>query len=150
MTELEQLCRDRGLRLTGQRRVVLQVLEQANDHPCTHEIHRRAIAVDGGRIGIATVYRALNSLTAAGLLTRHVFRDGQSGSMKACYERATKAPHPHLIDVATGEIVEVDDENLAGLLEAEARRMGFRLIEYRLKLFGRAERPIGRKEPAAI
>lgn len=47
------------------------------------------------------------------------------------------APHPHLIDVATGEIVEVeDDDSLARLIEEEARRMGFRLVEFRLKLFG--------------
>lgn len=130
MDRLDELCRERGLRLTEQRRIVLEVLEAATDHPCTFEIHRRASA--GRRIGVATVYRALNSLASAGLVTRHVFRDG-----KARYERTGGAPHPHLIDVATGEIVGVDDDGvLARLIEEEARRMGFRLVEFRLKLFG--------------
>ncbi len=130
MDRLEELCRERGLRLTEQRRIVLEVLEAATDHPCTFEIHRRASA--GHRIGVATVYRALNSLATAGLVTRHVFRDG-----KARYERTGGASHPHLIDVATGEIVEVEDDGvLARLIEQEARRMGFRLVEFRLKLFG--------------
>lgn len=130
MEGLEELCRERGLRLTEQRRVVLEVLDAATDHPCTFEIHRRASV--GRRIGVATVYRALNSLATAGLVTRHVFRDG-----KARYERTGSAPHPHLIDVASGEIVEVDDDgSLARLIEEEAERMGFRLVEFRLKLFG--------------
>jgi len=130
MERLEELCRERGVRLTEHRRIVLEVLEAATDHPCTFEIHRRASA--GRRIGVATVYRALNSLATAGLITRHVFRDG-----KARYERAGTPPHPHLIDVSTGEIVEVEgDGELTRLIEAEARSMGFRLVEFRLKLFG--------------
>ena len=127
MERLEELCRERGLRLTEQRRIVL---EAATDHPCTFEIHRRASV--GRRIGVATVYRALNSLASAGLVTRHVFRDG-----KARYERTGGAPHPHLIDTATGEIVEIEEDgSLARLVEEEAGRMGFRLVEFRLKLLG--------------
>ena len=133
MTELERLCRERGVKLTGQRRLVLDVVEASTDHPCTHEIHRRVVGQDR-RIGVATVYRTLNKLVAAGILTRHVFRDG-----KARYERSGRAPHPHLIDVATGTIIEVDDEGLARLVEEEARRMGFHLIDYRLKLLGAFE-----------
>ena len=130
MDRLEELCREHGVRLTEQRRIVLEVLESATDHPCTFEIHRRASV--GHRIGVATVYRALNSLSSAGLVTRHIFRDG-----KARYERTGGAPHPHLIDVATGDIVELEDDgDLARLIEQEARRMGFRLVEFRLKLFG--------------
>ena len=130
MERLEDLCRERGVRLTDQRRIVLEVLEAATDHPCTFEIHRRASV--GRRIGVATVYRALNSLATAGVVTRHVFRDG-----KARYERAGKAAHPHLIDVATGDVVEVEDEGeLTRMIEEEAHRMGFRLVEFRLRLFG--------------
>lgn len=130
MERLDELCRERGVRLTEQRRIVLEVLEAATDHPCTFEIHRRAST--GRKIGVATVYRALNSLTAAGLATRHVFRDG-----KARYERAGKAAHPHLIDVSSGNVVEVDEDgDLTRMIEEEARRMGFRLVEFRLRLFG--------------
>ena len=81
MTALEALCVQRGLRLTEHRRIVLEVLEGADDHPCVREIHRRA--ADGHRIGIATVYRTLNTLVDAGMVKRQVFADG-----KAHYERA--------------------------------------------------------------
>lgn len=131
MDQLEQLCRERGVKLTIQRRIVLEVLEAATDHPCANEIHRRT--AHDRPIGVATVYRALNSLAAAGLVARHVFKDG-----KARYERVRRAPHPHLIDVDTGAIVEVEDGGLFRLLENEARRLGYRLVDYRLRMFGAA------------
>jgi Fur family transcriptional regulator, ferric uptake regulator len=130
MTPLEALCVQRGLRLTEHRRIVLEVLEAAEDHPCVREIHRRA--ADGHRIGIATVYRTLNTLVEAGMVKRQVFADG-----KAHYERAGRAPHPHLIDLASGAIVEIDDPGLESLLEREALKLGYRLVDYSLKLFAR-------------
>ena len=130
MTLLETLCMQRGLRLTEHRRIVLEVLEAADDHPCVREIHRRA--ADGHRIGIATVYRTLNTLVDVGLVRREVFQDG-----RAHYERAGRSSHPHLIDVASGAIVEIDDAGLEALLEQEARRLGFRLVDYTLRMFVR-------------
>jgi Fur family ferric uptake transcriptional regulator len=126
---LERTCRAHGIRLTRQRRIVLEVLDAATDHPSTHEIHRRATKQHS--IAVATVYRVLNSLTAAGLVRRLMLRDG-----KARYERAGRPLHPHLIDLGTGRIVEVDDGGLADLLAEQARRIGYRLVEYRLTLFG--------------
>ena len=132
MTPLESLCTERGLRLTEHRRIVLEVLEAATDHPCAREIHRRA--ADGHRIGIATVYRTLNSLAQLGMVTREVFPDG-----KAHYERAGRPSHPHLIDLDSGAIVEVDDDSLAAAVEAMAHRLGYRLVEYRLRLYGQTK-----------
>lgn len=128
MTPLETLCVQHGLRLTEHRRIVLEVLEESNDHPCVREIHRRAAA--GHRIGIATVYRTLNTLVEAGMVKRQAFPDG-----KAHYERAGRTAHPHLIDLASGTIVEIDDVGLEALLEQEARKLGYHLIDYSLKLF---------------
>jgi Fur family ferric uptake transcriptional regulator len=130
MTPLEALCLQRGLRLTEHRRIVLEVLEASNDHPCVREIHRRA--ADGHRIGIATVYRTLNTLVEAGMVKRQVFPDG-----KAHYERVGRPSHPHLIDMATGTIVEIEDIDLAELLDREAERLGYRLVDYSLKMFAR-------------
>lgn len=130
MTPLEALCQQRGLRLTEHRRIVLEVLEASHDHPCVREIHRRAAA--GHRIGIATVYRTLNSLVERGMVRRQVFPDG-----RAHYERAGRPSHPHLIDVATGTVVEIDDTDLASLLEQEARKLGYTLVDFSLKLFAR-------------
>jgi Fur family ferric uptake transcriptional regulator len=112
---LERLCERRGLKLTEHRRIVLEVLESATDH----------------RIGLATVYRSLNSLAAAGVVVRQTFSDG-----KARYEGAAPAPHEHLIDVATGQVLEVTEPQVAHLLQAVARDLGYRLVDYRLQLFG--------------
>ncbi len=130
MTPLEVLCLQRGLRLTEHRRIVLEVLESADDHPCVREIHRRA--ADGHRIGIATVYRTLNTLVEAGMVRRQVFPDG-----KAHYERMGRSSHPHLIDVVTGAIMEIDDAGLEILLQQEARRLGYHLVDYSLRLLAR-------------
>ena len=132
MTPLEALCVQRGLRLTEHRRIVLEVLEAARDHPCVREIHRRAAA--GHRIGIATVYRTLNSLVEVGMVRRQVFPDG-----RAHYERAGRPSHPHLIDVATGTIVEIDEADLEMLLAEQAQRLGYRLVDFSLKLFARPQ-----------
>ncbi len=129
MDPIEQLCRERGVKLTIQRRIVLEVLDAATDHPCANEIHRRT--AHDRPIGVATVYRALNSLAAAGLVARHVFKDG-----RARYERVGRGTHPHLIDVESGAIVEVEDDGLIQLIQEEAGRLGYRLVEYRLRIFG--------------
>jgi Fur family transcriptional regulator, ferric uptake regulator len=130
MTSLEAQCVERGLRLTEHRRIVLEVLELSDDHPCVREIHRRA--ADGHRIGIATVYRTLNTLVDAGMVRRQMFPDGRTH-----YERVGRPSHPHLIDVASGMIVEIDDAGLEALLQREARRLGYHLVDYSLKLFAR-------------
>lgn len=128
MNHLEQLCRDHGLRLTEHRRIVLEVLEAATDHPSVLEIHRRA--AEGHRIGIATVYRILNILSEAGAVVRRDFRDG-----KARYERIRAGRHDHLVDIRSGRIVEFDDVALGVLIKKVARTLGYRLVDYRLELF---------------
>lgn len=129
MDPLEALCRRRGLRLTEHRRIVLEVLEAATDHPSVREIHRRAAA--GHCIGLATVYRALNSLAESGIVMRRTFPDGRS-----YYERADAASHSHLFDVDNGEILEVGDGNLLRLAKLVAERLGYRVVDYRLSLYG--------------
>ena len=127
-----QDLRRAGLKVTLPRLKILEILAgEANRHLSAEDLYKRLLELNED-IGLATVYRVLTQFEAAGLVTRHIFRDG-----KARYERTGGAPHPHLIDVATGEIVELeDDRSLARLIEEEARRMGFQLVEFRLKLFG--------------
>lgn len=132
MTPLEQLCLQRGLRLTEHRRIILAVLQAATDHPSAREIHRRARA--DHRIGLATVYRTLNTLMAAGVVVRHTFSHG-----KARYEGAVVRSHHHLVDIRTGKILDVRDADVARLVETVARDLGYRLVDYRLRLFAEAE-----------
>ena len=131
---LEQACRERGIRLSAQRRIILEALETAQNHPCAYDVHQR-VALRHRKISVATVYRALNDFTQAGLLVRHDFGDG-----RARYERAQAKRHDHLIDVHSGQVIELSDCRLAPLLEAVASRLGYRLVGYRMDLFGEPEK----------
>ena len=128
--DLEQLCAERGLRITEQRRVIAQVLSDATDHPDVEELHKRASTIDPG-ISIATVYRTVRLFEEAGILDRHDFGDG-----RARYEPAPEAHHDHLIDVETGKVIEFVDPELELLQKQIAERLGFRLVDHRMELYG--------------
>jgi Fur family ferric uptake transcriptional regulator len=127
---IEKLCIDMGMRMTEQRRVIAGVLSQAHDHPDVEELHRRAHAVDP-HISIATVYRTVRLFEEAGIITRHDFRDG-----RARYEEQPEVHHDHLIDMKTGKVVEFVDDEIEALQEAIAKKLGYRLVDHRLELFG--------------
>ena len=130
MDRIEQLCVDKGMRMTDQRRVVARVLSNATDHPDVEELYRRSAAVDPN-ISIATVYRTVRLFEEAGIIARHEFRDGRSR-----YEEAPQDHHDHLIDMKTGKVIEFIDEEIEALQAAIARRLGYRLIDHRLELYG--------------
>jgi len=127
---LEKLCIKQGMRMTEQRRVIARVLSLAHDHPDVEELHRRAHAVDP-HISIATVYRTVRLFEEAGILTRHEFHGGRSR-----YEEAGESHHDHLIDMKSGKVIEFVDEEIEALQKAIARRLGFRLVDHRLELYG--------------
>ncbi len=116
--------------MTEQRRVVARVLSSAEDHPDVEELHRRCVAVDP-HISIATVYRTVRLFEDMGVLMRHEFRDGRSR-----YEEAGESHHDHLIDTKTGKVIEFVDEEIEALQRAVAKRLGYRLIDHRLELYG--------------
>jgi Fur family ferric uptake transcriptional regulator len=128
--DIEALCQQRGLRITEQRRVIAKVLSESDDHPDVDQLHARATAVDPG-ISIATVYRTVRLFEEAGILDRHDFGDG-----RARYEAAPEAHHDHLIDVETGHVIEFVDPELEALQRQIAERLGYRLVDHRLELFG--------------
>ena len=128
--DIETLCATKGLRITDQRRVVARVLSEADDHPDVEALHMRCAAVDP-RISIATVYRTVRLFEEAGILERHEFGDGRSR-----YEAASEAHHDHLIDVETGKVIEFVDEELEELQRRIADRLGFRLVDHRMELYG--------------
>ena len=128
--DLEQLCADRGLRITEQRRVIARVLSESDDHPDVELLHERANKIDSG-ISIATVYRTVRLFEEAGILDRHDFGDG-----RARYEAAPEAHHDHLIDVETGKVVEFVDPEIEALQKQIAAKLGYRLVDHRLELYG--------------
>ena len=130
LSRLEQLCAEKGMRMTGQRRVIARILSDAADHPDVEEVHRRASAQDS-KISLSTVYRTVRLFEEAGILERHEFGDGRSR-----YEQAPREHHDHLIDVETGRVIEFHSEEIERLQEAIAKEHGFELIGHRLELYG--------------
>src|SRR5213592_4182440 len=128
--DVEALCADKGLRITEQRRVIARVLSEAEDHPDVEALHARAAAIDP-KISIATVYRTVRLFEEAGILDRHDFGDGRSR-----YEAAPEAHHDHLIDVESGRVVEFVDPELELLQRQIAEKLGFRLVDHRMELYG--------------
>lgn len=126
-----QRCEAKGLRMTGQRRTIAMVLEDANDHPDVEELYARASAVDSG-ISLATVYRTVKLFEEAGILEKLEFGDG-----RARYEDADRDHHDHLIDLSTGEVIEFVDPEIEALQEKIAERLGFELKGHRLELYGK-------------
>jgi Fur family ferric uptake transcriptional regulator len=127
---LEQLCIEKGMRMTEQRRVIARVLSVAKDHPDVEEVHRRAVEIDK-HISIATVYRTVRLFEEAGILMRHDFMDGRSR-----YEEAAETHHDHLIDVKSGEVIEFVNEEIERLQEEVAAKFGYRLVGHKLELYG--------------
>ena len=130
MSRLEQLCLDKGLKMTEQRRIIARVLSESHDHPDVEAVYRRAIAVDP-HISLATVYRTVRLFEESSILARHDFGDG-----RARYEAAPEAHHDHLIDVETGKVVEFVDPELESLQKQIAEKLGYRLVDHRMELYG--------------
>lgn len=139
LTPIESRCAEYGLRMTGQRRVIAQVLSSATDHPDVEEVHRRAHAVDP-RISLSTVYRTLKLFSAKGILERHDFGHGRGR-----YEATMGNHHDHLLNVETGQVIEFSNAEIEALQERVARELGFELVGHRLELYGV---PIAKKKAA--
>jgi Fur family transcriptional regulator, ferric uptake regulator len=130
LDRIENLCVEKGMRMTDQRRVVARVLSTSHDHPDVEELYRRAHAMDP-HISIATVYRTVRLFEEAGIIERHDFRDGRSR-----YEETPDHHHDHLIDMRSGRVIEFVDPDIEALQEKIARKLGYRLVDHRLELYG--------------
>ncbi len=130
LSRLEQLCLEKGLKMTDQRRVISRVLSAATDHPDVEQVYRRAADIDS-KISIATVYRTVRLLEDAGVIERLDFGDG-----RARFEETREEHHHHLINVQTGEVIEFNSDELEAVKQRIARELGFELLGHRLELYG--------------
>src|SRR6187431_414291 len=130
VSRLEQLCLEKGLKMTDQRRVISRVLSAATDHPDVEQVYRRAADIDS-KISIATVYRTVRLLEDAGVIERLDFGDG-----RARFEESRDEHHHHLINVQTGEVIEFNSDELEAVKQRIARELGFELLGHRLELYG--------------
>lgn len=128
-SRLEQLCLEKGLKMTDQRRTIARVLSDADDHPDVEQVYRRATALDP-RISIATVYRTVRLFEEASILERHDFGDGRSR-----YEESPQEHHDHLIDIESGRVIEFREEEIEALQRVVAEKLGYKLVGHRLELY---------------
>lgn len=127
---LEELCAERGMRMTEQRKIIARILQESEDHPDVEELYRRSSLVDA-KISISTVYRTVKLFEDAGIIARHDFRDGRSR-----YETLPEEHHDHLIDLKNGVVIEFRSPEIEALQERIAREHGFTLVDHRLELYG--------------
>ena len=136
MNNIEKKCKEKGVRLTEQRKTIAKVMADSKqiygskDHPDVDELHKRVSAIDN-KISIATVYRTVKLFEESGILTKHEFKGG-----KARYEELNEGHHDHLIDVKSGEIIEFVDEEIEKLQKKVAEKYGYTLVDHKLELYG--------------
>ena len=136
MSIIEEKCKQKGVRLTDQRKVIAKVLSESKevygskDHPDVDELHKRVSLIDK-KISIATVYRTVKLLEETGIIERHDFKEGKSR-----YEPSTDEHHDHLIDINSGEIVEFVDKDIEDLQNKVAKKLGYKLVDHKLELYG--------------
>jgi len=128
--KIEKKCIDKGVRLTDQRKIIAQVMSTSDDHPDVDELHKRVNKIDS-KISIATVYRTVKLFEEAGILAKHDFKGNKSR-----YERMEEEHHDHLIDINTGEIIEFVNEDIEKIQQQVAEKLGYKLIDHRLELYG--------------
>ena len=136
---IERLCSEKGLKMTGQRRVIARVLSESEDHPDVELLYQRATAIDP-KISIATIYRTVRLFEEASILDRHDFGDGRSR-----YEESSEQHHDHLIDIESGEVIEFTNDEIEALQREVARQLGYKLVDHKLELYAV---PLGRDKDA--
>ena len=128
---LEAALRDDGVRITRQRRALIDVLAAAEDHPDATELHARARAIDDS-VSLATVYRTLSVLEEQGVVHRHQF-EGEP----ARFETTDLPHHDHIIDIETGDVIEFASEEIERLQARIAQELGYEVVRHRMELYCR-------------
>ena len=130
MSSLLDKCNKLGLKMTEQRKVIVQVLADSKDHPDVELVYKRASEIDNN-IGIATVYRTIRLFEENNIIQRHEFKEG-----KFRYEEVRDEHHDHLIDVRSGKVVEFQNDAIEELQKRVAKELGYELVDHRLELYG--------------
>ena len=128
--DIEGKCKQKGVRLTDQRKLIAKVMSESESHPDVDELHKKVSKLDS-KISIATVYRTVKLFEEAGIVSKHDFKGSKSR-----YEQAPEEHHDHLIDINSGEITEFVNEEIEKLQKQVAEKLGYKLVDHRLELYG--------------
>ena len=128
--DIESKCKQKGVRLTDQRKLIAKVMSESESHPDVAELHKKVSKFDS-KISIATIYRTVKLFEEAGIVSKHDFKGSKSR-----YEQAPEEHHDHLIDINSGEITEFVNEEIEKLQKQVAEKLGYKLVDHRLELYG--------------
>ena len=130
VTDIGDKCKQKGVRLTDQRKLIAKAMSESENHPDVDELHKKVSKFDS-KISIATIYRTVKLFEEAGIVSKHDFKGSKSR-----YEQAPEEHHDHLIDINTGEIIEFINEDIEKLQKKVAEKLGYKLVDHRLELYG--------------
>ena len=128
MNTLLEKCNKLGLKMTDQRKVIIKVLSESDDHPDVEMVFQRSLKIDD-KISIATVYRTIRLFESNKLLEKHEFKGFSSR-----YETVTE-DHHHLIDIKSGEVREFRNTFIDAMQKQMAQELGYKLVDYRLEIY---------------
>jgi len=128
--DIESKCKQKGVRLTDQRKLIAKIMSESESHPDVAELHKKVSKFDS-KISIATIYRTVKLFEEAGIVSKHDFKGSKSR-----YEQAPEEHHDHLIDINSGEITEFVNEEIEKLQKQVAEKLGYKLVDHRLELYG--------------
>ena len=136
MIDLKKICQEKGLRMTGQRSIIADIITELGSHPAGHPdvnlIYMKASEKDSN-ISIATVYRTVKLFEEYGVIEKHDFKDGRSR-----YEPIQESNHhDHLIDIDSGDVYEFSNSEIEIIQKRIAEELGFELVDHRLELYGK-------------
>jgi len=126
---LRDAFRAAGRRVTHQRRLILEVLEESDEHLDAETLHDLVKARDP-RISLATVYRTLAVLKEMGLVEEH-----RLGEEHSHYE-ATGDEHYHFTCLGCGQVIEFDTSLMMQIEQELSEREGVCVTGARLHLSG--------------
>ena len=130
-----ELCKKNSVKMTLQRSVIADVINNSKDHPDVEKIYKRANKKNN-KISIATVYRTVKLFEDANVIIKHDFKYGEE---KARYEPITNWEHNHLIDIVSGKVIEFHNPGFEKLSNNIAEKLGYKIVGYKLELFALKE-----------
>ncbi len=128
---LENYITQHNLKITKQRRAVLEAFLGIEDHISAEDLYK-IVSAKEPKIGLATVYRTLSLLTESGLAAELDFGEGQ----KRYEHKYLHSHHDHMICTQCGKILEFQNPMIEKLQEDVAREHRFEMTSHKLDLFG--------------
>ncbi len=135
--QFKKLLKEKGLKVTNQRILVLKALTEKGDNHLTAEQIYELVRVDFPDIGLATVYRTIQVLLELKLIDRVNFDDGiERYELARTKADGSKHHHHHMICLKCGKVFEFEQDMMEGLEDEIREKTGFEVVDHEVKLYG--------------